>query len=62
MLPTINVDALLSDLELLHHHPKPSEIPLPIYDRSLHDPVPGALRIHPRQRLILVEGLHLLHR
>jgi len=32
----------------------------PRYDRRLHDPVPGAIRIGPKERLVLVEGNYLL--
>jgi len=32
----------------------------PRYDRRLHDPVPGAVRIGPQDRLVLVEGNYLL--
>jgi pantothenate kinase len=30
-------------------------------DSHLHDPVPGGLLVTPAHRLVLVEGLHLLH-
>ena len=33
---------------------------LPRYDRRVHDPVPGAIRIEPRHRIALVEGNYLL--
>lgn len=62
MLNTIDVNGLIRDLRQLQQQPPPLELGLPIYDRHLHDPVPDALKVHPNQRLIFVEGLHLLHR
>ena len=36
------------------------EIRLPVYDRGLHDPVPGMLCASPHHRIVVLEGLHLL--
>jgi pantothenate kinase len=34
---------------------------LPLYSREISDPIPGGIEIHPWHRVILVEGLYLLH-
>ena len=34
---------------------------LPSYSREISDPVPGGVEIQPFHRIVLVEGLHLLH-
>jgi pantothenate kinase len=36
------------------------EIRLPVYDRKLHDPVPGALIVKAQHKFVLVEGMLLL--
>jgi pantothenate kinase len=33
----------------------------PLYSREISDPIPGRIEIYPWHRVILVEGLYLLH-
>jgi pantothenate kinase len=37
-----------------------SVTPVPVFDRSIEEPVEGALTIRPEQRLVVVEGNYLL--
>lgn len=55
---TLDVEAFISDLHRLKSDP--GEVLLPIYDRSLHEAVAGALTVKSHHKLIIVEGLHLL--
>ncbi len=56
---TFDVESLVVDLRRLRSS-EAHEIRLPVYDRGRHDPVPGALCVHPHHRIVVVEGLHLL--
>ena len=73
---TMDVEAFLADLKLLKQAPDNDEeddggtggdggcngtIKLPDYDRTLHDPVPGRIEVGAHHKLVVVEGLHLLH-
>lgn len=60
---TFTPKALLADLCNLREGQ--ADVPLPIYDRGLHEPVAGAggtVRGDLSPALIIVEGIHLLHR
>ncbi|CAM9240739.1 unnamed protein product, partial [Choristocarpus tenellus] len=57
---TIDVDSFLRDL--LRLRTDTCDIALPVYDRDLHDPVADRVTITRAHRLVVVEGLHLLHR
>jgi len=56
---TFDAAAFAADLAALRGAAAP--VSLPVYDRSRHDPSPRALAVPPSCRLILVEGLYLLH-
>ena len=57
---TFNVLRLAADLRRLRACDAP--VALPAYDRTLHEPVEGAIVVWPADRLVLVEGNYLLHR
>jgi len=54
---TFDVQAFVSALDRFRTEP---ELELPAYDRRVHDPVPGAIRVQAAYRLGLVEGNYLL--
>ncbi|CAM9818947.1 unnamed protein product, partial [Phaeothamnion confervicola] len=59
---TLDAVTFAADLRRLRSR---EESPNPVsqtYDRVTHEPVPGRLRVTRAHRLVLVEGLHLLHR
>jgi pantothenate kinase len=71
---TMDVEAFIADLKLLKPDNDEEEdggtggdcsgngtIKLPDYDRTLHDPVPGRIEVGAHHKLVVVEGLHLLH-
>jgi hypothetical protein len=60
MPETLDAVNFVADLGRLRR--EGGDIALPIYDRSIHDPVPAGLRVKRGHRVVLVEGLHLLHR
>ena len=57
---TFNALRLAADLRRLRGGREP--LALPAYDRSIHDPVEGAVAIRFEDRLVLVEGNYLLCR
>ena len=57
--PTFDTKAMAADLRRVRTSDEPA-IPLPIYDRDQHDPVPGGLCVRSQHRVVIVEGLHLL--
>lgn len=56
---TFDVDSFLTRLERLRDTPIGSTVPWPVYDRTLHDPVPDAL-VFDRHTVAIVEGNYLL--
>jgi len=56
---TYDVRSLVADLRRLRSDEE-HEVQLPVYDRQRHDPLPGALKVFPHHRVVVVEGLHLL--
>lgn len=60
---TLDADAFLGDLMRLRSPDSANQaIYLPAYDRDLHDPVPDIVAVAPECHVVIVEGLHLLHR
>lgn len=60
---TLDADAFLGDLVRLRSPDSATQaILLPAYDRDLHDPVTDSVTVAPECRVVIVEGLHLLHR
>ncbi|CAM9094230.1 unnamed protein product [Ectocarpus fasciculatus] len=57
---TLDCASLLRDLGRLRT-PSKESIKLPAYSRDLHDPVPDCIAVAPDCRVVIVEGLHLLH-
>jgi len=57
---TFDAARLAADLARLRQGAEP--VALPAYDRTIHDPVEGRIRIRPDVRLVLVEGNYLLYR
>lgn len=57
---TLDADALLRDLLRLRTSKRESVL-LPAYNRDLHDPVPDSVTVSTDCRVVVVEGLHLLH-
>lgn len=57
---TIDVDAFYRALDRLLHNPTDT-ISLPVYDRDIHEPVENAVTMTEQHRIIVVEGLWLLH-
>ena len=57
---TFDALRLADDLRTLETATVP--VALPAYDRTLHEPIDGAVTIEPRDRLVLVEGNYLLLR
>jgi pantothenate kinase len=58
LLKTFDVCSFVRALRRLRTQPSLS---LPRYDRNLHDPVEGGIRVRPRHRAALVEGNFLLY-
>eukprot|EP00053_Salpingoeca_punica_P014961 m.136784 g.136784 ORF g.136784 m.136784 type:complete len:330 (-) comp16589_c1_seq1:2625-3614(-) len=56
---TFEAELFASDLEKAKN--EQTAVYFPIYDRQLHDPVADGLCITPTDRVLLVEGLFLLH-
>lgn len=56
---TFDVDGFLARLERLRDTPLGGPVPWPVYDRTLHDPVPDAL-LFDRHTVAIVEGNYLL--
>jgi len=55
---SFDVEALAAALRRLRTADR--EVALPVYDRRRHDPVPDALTVSGRTRIVLVEGNYLL--
>lgn len=55
---TFDVDGFVAILELLRH---PGPVRAPGFDRTIEEPVPGAIEIGAGIRLVIVEGNYLLH-
>jgi fructose-1-phosphate kinase PfkB-like protein/pantothenate kinase len=51
---------LLADLRRLCSPSDAGSVLLPAYCRSLHEPVPNAVRVEPHHRIIILEGLYVL--
>lgn len=56
--PTMDVAGLIRTLQMLLEG---GYVQLPYYDRQAHDPRPSGPIATPETRLVLVEGIHLLH-
>ncbi len=52
--------ALLAAIRQASRAPAAAAIPVPAFDRSIESTVPGAIRVEPSHRLIIVEGNYLL--
>lgn len=46
---------------LLHALRTGDPVDAPGFDRTVEEPVPGAIRIEPAQRILIIEGNYLLH-
>jgi pantothenate kinase len=57
--PTMDVAGLVQALHLLSDDRGTTR--LPYYDRQAHDPRPAGPLVTPEARLVIVEGIHLLH-
>ncbi|CAM9739592.1 unnamed protein product, partial [Scytosiphon promiscuus] len=57
---TLDSASFLRDLDYLRLR-STHTIMLPAYSRDLHDPVPNCVAVAPDCRIVIVEGLHLLH-
>eukprot|EP01116_Phalansterium_solitarium_P022009 TRINITY_DN7102_c0_g1_i1.p1 TRINITY_DN7102_c0_g1~~TRINITY_DN7102_c0_g1_i1.p1 ORF type:complete len:355 (-),score=78.84 TRINITY_DN7102_c0_g1_i1:121-1083(-) len=57
---TFDLAAFIADLGRLQSQPD-TTITLPVYDRTLHDPVQNALSVEPNHQIVIVEGMFLLH-
>lgn len=57
---TFDAPALRERLLRLRQQPA-QPVPWPAFDHAQGDPVPDALRVAPETRIVLVEGLYLLH-
>jgi pantothenate kinase len=55
---TFDVDAFV---ELLGALRNAETVDAPGFDRTIEEPVPGAIRIGPGERILLIEGNYLLH-
>ncbi len=53
-----DVEALAAAIDRLRDTDSP--VALPVYDRRLHDPVPGGLIVPPDARIVIIEGNFLL--
>jgi pantothenate kinase len=54
---TFDVDAFVAILEALR---SPGGVLAPLFDRTIEEPVPGALEVTPDIRIVLVDGNYLL--
>ncbi len=54
---SFDADAVVETLDVLRAG---GELLLPVYDRRIHDPRPGALRVDARAGILLIEGNYLL--
>lgn len=54
---SFDVDALLSAMKVLRDAVE--SVSLPVYDRTVHEPVPGRLVVPPGVRIVLLEGNYL---
>jgi pantothenate kinase len=59
---TFDADALAARLHALRHVAGSAPVPWPDFQHDIGDPVEGAFVVPPNTRLVLVEGLYLLHR
>jgi pantothenate kinase len=59
---TFDAFALLQRLQLLRMSAGCADIPWPAFEHAVGDPVEGALAVLASTRLVIVEGLYLLHR
>lgn len=57
---TLDVEGLIRDLDRLRSRCCESVL-LPSYDRNIHDPVPESIAVDLACRVVVIEGLHLLH-
>lgn len=55
---TFDVDAFVELLDALRSG---APVGAPGFDRTIEEPVPGAIRIEPGDRILLIEGNYLLH-
>lgn len=55
---SFDVDGMLQTLDQLAR--AEAAVKVPLYDRRLHDPVPGAMTVPQTARIVLVEGNYLL--
>lgn len=55
---TFDVDGFVA---LLHALRTGSRVTAPGFDRTVEEPVPGAIAIEPADRILLIEGNYLLH-
>ncbi len=53
-----DIDAMLHALSQLRDSPAP--VPLPVYDRRIHEPRPDGVIITPDTRIVVVEGNYVL--
>lgn len=59
---TFDPAALRESLRQIQSPEGPNELTLPGFDHAIGDPTPGGVRFErPRHRVVLVEGLYLLH-
>ncbi len=58
---TFDVPALADRLRLLRAAAGQEAVPWPDFQHGIGDPVEGAFTVEPETRLVLVEGLYLLH-
>ncbi|MBN9140488.1 MAG: nucleoside/nucleotide kinase family protein [Micrococcales bacterium] len=56
---TFDVDGFVRVLEAVRGDV--GEVAAPGFDRDVEEPVPGAIRIRPEHRVVIVEGNYLLH-
>jgi len=56
---TMDGESLRQDIDRLRISPR-INVSLPVYDRSKHEPVADALRIHKSIDVVLIEGIHLI--
>lgn len=57
--PSIDAERLHQDLSRILNSAE--VISLPEYDRNLHDPVDGKIHVDPDNKIVIIEGLYLLH-
>lgn len=55
---SLDVESLVNALNRLRT--TDASVSLPVYDRTVHEPIPDALSVPPETRIILVEGNYLL--